>query len=65
MTAEEFIEKVKTALGELLPSDLIFEIKGNEIHFYNESTPDKNTIMLFEENSIEKVYESIFSSYTF
>lgn len=49
MTAEEFIKKVKTALGELLPSDLIFEIQDGTINFYNESTPKSNSTLDFTE----------------
>lgn len=49
MTAEEFIGKVKIALGELLSSDLIFEIQDGKINFYNENTPELNTVLNFDD----------------
>ena len=51
MKIEDFISKIKEQLGDLIPSDLIFKYdsKKQEHHFYNESTPNKNSILGYSE----------------
>lgn len=40
MNQQEFIDEVKKRLGEELPDDLVFEVKGDTIYFYNKPNPE-------------------------
>ena len=59
MNQQEFIEDVKKRLGEELPDDLVFEVKGEYVSFYNKPTPELNSVLIFDKDVSEMDYRRV------